>query len=148
MKVYLAARYSRREEMLGYAGELERLGHTVTARWVFGQAGAAHPDRISAHAYERAVSVEDVKDVEEADCTICFSEQPRSTNTRGGRHVEFGMAVAWGRRVILVGPRENVFHWLPEVEHYDDWAGLHAALKAEGAALKREGARRGARLPR
>ena len=34
---------------------------------------------------------------------------------RGGRHVEFGLAIAWGKPVYLVGERENVFHWLPQV---------------------------------
>jgi hypothetical protein len=43
---------------------------------------------------------------------------------RGGRHVEFGMAYAWGKRLIVVGPREHVFHALPLVEHYPDWAAL------------------------
>lgn len=41
--------------------------------------------------------------------------------SRGGRHVEFGMALALGKRVIVVGPRENVFHLLPEVEVHVNW---------------------------
>ena len=66
MKVYLAARFSRREEMRRHAEELLGLGHEVTAQWVVGRAEASHhPDRVSGHteAYEAIVSVEDLKDV-------------------------------------------------------------------------------------
>ena len=139
MKVYLAARFSRREEMRRYAGELAELGHEVTARWVVGPPQASHhPDQVSGHsqAYEERVSVEDLKDVADATCIVCFSEQPRSTNTRGGRHVEFGLAVAGEKRIILVGPRENVFHFLPQVENFTDWAGVRKMLKAERAAVR------------
>ena len=134
MKVYLAARYTRREEIYSYAEELVALGHEVTARWVYGRPDASHPDLVTGHtdAYEEKVSVEDLKDVAGADCIICFSEVPRATNTRGGRHVEFGMAVAWDKRIILVGPQENVFHYLPKVEVYPDWAALRAKLASEG----------------
>ena len=139
MNVYLAARFSRRKEMQAYADELIALGHGVTARWVTGPPQSSHhPDQVSGHslAYEERVSVEDLKDVADADCIICFSEQPRETNTRGGRHVEFGLAVAAEKRIILVGPRENVFHFLPVVENFADWAGLREQLSSERAAAR------------
>ncbi len=139
MKVYLAARFSRRKEMQGYADELIALGHRVTARWVVGPPQSSHhPDEVTGHslAYEERVSVEDLKDVADADCIICFSEQPRETNTRGGRHVEFGLAVAAHKRIILVGPRENVFYFLPVVENFPDWAALRAPLASERAAAR------------
>ena len=139
LNVYLAARFSRRDEMQAYADELAALGHGVTARWVVGPPQSSHhPDQVAGHslAYEERVSVEDLKDVSEADCIICFSEQPRETNTRGGRHVEFGLAVAADKRIILVGPRENVFHFLPVVENFPDWAALREALESELAAAR------------
>lgn len=36
MKIYLAARYGRREELAGYRKELEAEGHIVTSRWLRG----------------------------------------------------------------------------------------------------------------
>ncbi|MCH7655733.1 MAG: hypothetical protein IIC95_07085 [Chloroflexi bacterium] len=138
MNVYLAARFSRRKEMQAYADDLIALGHRVSARWVVGPPQSSHhPDQVSGHskAYEERVSVEDLKDVAEADCIICFSEQPRETNTRGGRHVEFGLAVAADKRIILVGPRENVFHFLPVVENFPDWAAVRVLLESERAAV-------------
>lgn len=56
-----------------------------------------------------------------ADCVISFTEAPRSSANRGGRHVEFGIALANGARVIVVGHRENIFHWLPQIEFFETW---------------------------
>ena len=47
-----------------------------------------------------------------ADAVIVFTEMPNSVLATGGSHVEFGLALAQGKRVIVVGPRENVFHYL------------------------------------
>jgi hypothetical protein len=122
MKVYLCSRYSRRDELLSVRGELQRLGHTVTSRWLDtewneteqeGQvySSAAPPE------YREQYAVTDVEDVLAADCLVAFTEQPRSGG-RGGRHVEYGIALATGKRLIVVGPRENLFHHHPSVEHF------------------------------
>ena len=37
MRIYLASRYSRREELCRYRSELEDQGHTVQARWLNGE---------------------------------------------------------------------------------------------------------------
>ena len=36
MLIYLAARYSRLEELQGYAVDLRAIGHRVEARWLLG----------------------------------------------------------------------------------------------------------------
>ena len=36
MRIYLAARYSRLEELTGYADDLRAIGHRVEARWLLG----------------------------------------------------------------------------------------------------------------
>ena len=41
MKLYLASRYDRREELATIAGVLEEQGHQVTSRWL---AGRGQPD--------------------------------------------------------------------------------------------------------
>ena len=52
---------------------------------------------------------------------VSFTESPRSVSSRGGRHVEFGLGLAWNKIVVVVGPRENVFHCLSDVYQFDDW---------------------------
>ena len=63
-------------------------------------------------------ATEDVIDIIKCDWMISLMEVPRS-NSRGGRHVEFGMALGLGKRLTIIGPRETVFHHLPRVEHFD-----------------------------
>lgn len=147
MKIYLAARYSRREELAAYRTELEALGHTVQARWLngehqlandgtpIGENGAAlvegtlrSGEQLSEHEQtERAAALrtkfvlDDWEDVNAAELVISFTEPPRSKANRGGRHVEYGIALANKARVIVVGHRENIFHWLPVVEFCATW---------------------------
>jgi hypothetical protein len=133
-KVYLAARYSRRPEMLRVAAELTRMGHELTSRWILGDHQIDDQGlSVEAKQAERErFAREDWEDLRAAEWVINFTEPPRSTNSRGGRHVEFGAALAWGKRCIVVGPRENVFHCLaPEVEWFMDWAVLAPDLKRQ-----------------
>lgn len=120
-KVYLSYRFQRREEMIGYATEIESLtdgsGETpfrIVSRWL------GIPSEVS----KIQAAILDQCDVANSDIVICFSEDlsagsfPLTDNT-GGRHVELGMALSLGKMVLLVGPRENVFHYLPEVQQFD-----------------------------
>ena len=65
-------------------------------------------------------------DVAAADAVVCFLEPGGGGN--GGRHVEFGMALAWGKRTIVVGEPEHLFHTLPSVRVYPTWADALDAL--------------------
>lgn len=137
MNIYLAARYGRREELAGYRKELEAEGFTVTSRWLDG----GHDLPLGAPLSEHAVRLaeEDRLDLIRADTLIGFTEAPGVTGrNRGGRHVEFGYALGRRMRVAIVGPRENVFHYLPEVEHFADWSLRHVIVwlaRAEGIHL-------------
>lgn len=117
MKIYLAAMFSRRKEMETYAQRFKNAGHEITARWVFG--GETDTTFNKDLTRERAAAI-DLEDVDAADCVISFTH-PRGTKTPGGgRHVEFGYALAKGKRLILIGERENVFHHVPSVEIFED----------------------------
>jgi nucleoside 2-deoxyribosyltransferase len=118
MKIYLAARYSRRDLMKELAAELRRMGHEVTSRWLETD-WVSRPDASSAAPpeYREKYAQIDMEDVQAADAVISFTEAP-GDGSRGGRHIEFGLAVAWGKRLIVVGYRENLFHHLPAVEFF------------------------------
>lgn len=165
MKIYLAARYSRREELCGYRNELLKLGHEVQARWLNGEhqinergvpignqgealvEGDAGGMSQAAQELRVKFAQDDWEDVNVAECVISFTEPPRSTANRGGRHVEYGIALARGVRVIVVGYRENIFHWLPQVEFYATWSDLlthakHLQVEArKGSKVRRSGNR-------
>lgn len=131
MKVYLAARYGRREELLGCKSDLEQLGFTVTSRWLDGDHQIVDDklcDPEHADTMGRQFAQVDIADLRDADICIFFSEIPRTSTSRGGRHVEFGFALALGHACRVIGPLENVFHCLSEVEVYDCWADYLATI--------------------
>lgn len=129
-RVYLAARYSRRAELATYAEELRASGHEVVSRWLDGSHEADELERDYASAGYTidalGFATEDVEDVLCADLVVSFTEPHGEGGGRGGRHVEFGLAL--GRRVfdrdpptlVLIGPRENVFHALAD-DVFEDW---------------------------
>lgn len=133
-KAYLAARYSRHDEMQGVRDVLAALHDIeVTSRWidchtdVVGDFTSSFTvDFLNANPEKCApLGQHDVDDLVAADTVISFT----STNGgKGGRHVEFGIAVALGKRLIVIGPREHVFHTLAEVQWFPDWPHFVMAL--------------------
>lgn len=123
MKIYLASRYSRREELCEYRSQLRAMGHVVTSRWLDGnhQVSDKGLSEQAAEADRTRFAVEDWEDLTAAEVCISFTEEPRTELTRGGRHVEFGGALAMGKLCIVIGHRENVFHCLPGVHYRSTW---------------------------
>lgn len=127
-KIYIAARYSRREELIPLARELQQAGAAVTCRWLFAEGGALVGEDFSPEGRGGTLAAIDFEDVQGADICLAFTENGDGPPGRGGRHTELGIALALGRRVILVGPREHVFHCLPQIEHFETWAAARDHL--------------------
>lgn len=127
MKIYLAARYNRRAEIDGYRREIEKLGHTVTSRWLNGSHDAGSLTEPTDPELLARFAREDLQDVNAADLVISFTEQ--GDTPRGGRHVEFGVAYSIGNKVWVVPYRENIFHYLPAVRRFDTFEQVLEALK-------------------
>lgn len=124
MKIYLCSRYSRRDEMRKYRDKLTKLGHTVVSTWL--ETNWPVEDHRSAAAppeYRETWAEKDLADVRSCDTIICFTEHER-TPTRGGRHVEFGVALALHKVLLLVGPKENLFYYHKNVTQFDSFEEL------------------------
>jgi hypothetical protein len=52
------------------------------------------------------------EDLIAAQTVIIFTEKPNTILATGGYNVEFGLALAQNKGVIVVGPPEKVFHYL------------------------------------
>ena len=117
MKLYLAAQYARRKELVNYAEQLRAAGHEITARWLTGQHEAADGDTSRWGDFAE----DDFADIEACDCLIAFTELATDAIPRGSRHVELGIALGLNKFVVVVGPRENVFCALARVLHYPTW---------------------------
>lgn len=117
IKVYLAARYTRRAEMEYFADLLKLLkvaDFDVVSRWVYGAEEVVGISR-------EEICALDLEDIDRADAVISFTEPRGSFTPSGGRHVEFGYGLALGKVMINIGEWENVFHHHPRVYHYDDF---------------------------
>lgn len=141
-RIYLAARFGRAHEMNSYANILRAWGFTVTSEWhVPGKPTQENFPKDSEEAIKRNLGIAnlDLKGILASTLFICFSEDMSNLPegaTRGGRHAEFGMAVGFEKDIMLVGPREHVFHYLQNVTYYPDieeWIGAmaHASLYEE-----------------
>jgi nucleoside 2-deoxyribosyltransferase len=125
MKVYLAARFARKDEMQGVRDVLEALGDTVVSRWI----DSDEPYDLTNATLDtepergRKYAEDDLEDMQAADAILYFSQGGPGN---GGRFVEWGYCYALGKRMIMVGPRENVFFTLPFIEWYPDWVHLLA----------------------
>lgn len=140
MRYYFAAMYARHAELTGHAEALEAVdGAQVVSRWhrevTPGLDNSFDSTFLAEHPAEAWKHAErDPEDLASADAIVSFT----GIGGRGGRHVEHGVALCfvtlWGPgrfRLIVVGPREHVFHCHPATEVYPDFA---AFLEHETAA--------------
>lgn len=134
MRVYLAAPYGAREEVLGLASDLYSRGMTCSSSWLAetheinpgteGAAPALSDAQVALHA------TDDLVDILSSQALVLFTAAYLGVEGGGGRHIETGYAMATGIPVIVVGEPENVFHrmGLPRVELVSDWASALGSL--------------------
>jgi hypothetical protein len=136
MNIYLAASWKLRSMMRVRRRELLALGHYVTSSWL-NQDGpeAVSPNDSNAADPEHAAgcATADTIDLMLADMVILDTSVDSTT---GGFHVELGLALAAEKMIILVGPRLNIFHYLPVVCHYDTWEEVTHYLGSLNATVQ------------
>ena len=119
MRVYLAAKFSEQALMREWRKLLMRNGHTVTSRWL----EYNEVDLKSETGKEEATV--DLMDINSCDVMISKTLNRGELFTGGGRHVEFGFALAQDKLLINVGGRENVFHsFAKQVSTIEEAIGL------------------------
>ncbi|HET8894684.1 MAG TPA: hypothetical protein VFM96_11370 [Gaiellaceae bacterium] len=129
-RIYLAARFARQAELRAAADELEEAGAKVVARWLYSPRALAEQE-LGSDLRGSEMAAMDLADIQSADVCIAFTETAGSPTGRGGRHTELGIALALGLRIIVVGPREHVFHCLPSIEHYETWSDVQHRLLSQ-----------------
>jgi nucleoside 2-deoxyribosyltransferase len=121
MNVYLAGRFHKRHVLHELGKFLEEHGHRVVSRWTLPNTDHVNPAGLSEQAADKErhrFAVEDIADIRHCDWMVSLMDEPRSKG-RGGRHVEFGYALALYKKLTIIGPRETVFHHLAQVEHFE-----------------------------
>lgn len=130
---YLTARYGRRSELCGYRRDLAARGHAVIARWLDTSDDLTALDQDGHLPFDvaEACAHQDREDLWEADIVVAFTEGPLVPGaSRGGRHVELGIALGMRQgdenalpRIVRVGPLENIFCALADAA-YLHWDAL------------------------
>ena len=121
-KWYFAGQFSRLVEIASYATRARIANLEVTSHWLDQDLGLGYAGGSSEAG--RSFAERDLVDIAAADGFLFFAEDPLAGIPRGGRHVEFGVALATGKTVEVIGSRENIFHLLPGIAHYhtfDAW---------------------------
>jgi len=117
-RVYIAAPYPIRDVAIALMRRLEVSGCEVTSTWL------KAPDKLS-DEFARV----DLADVARADVLIALNPDGWQERGTGGRHVEFGYALALGKPILLIGQRANIFHHLSTVKAVEDWEDLAKHVK-------------------
>lgn len=127
LKIYIASRWDDRDDALMIKKFIEERGLICTSTWL-----TPH-DEQSMDALKKAViekprqrAIKDFEDIDASDVYLVYSPTKSHRNGTGGKHVEMGYAMAKGKTCVLVGVRENIFHYHPAVRVVD---GVEAFLK-------------------
>jgi hypothetical protein len=135
IKIYIAAAWSRRDEMAQIAEELKamNIGLEITSRWL--HEPTIHGSKIKrGDGFRRRRAMEDVVDVRKANVLIRFSDDlsgkfvPAKLAT-GSRMFEMGLAYERGMKVIVVGGFQPIFDYLPGIVHLRHLDELKAYLR-------------------
>jgi nucleoside 2-deoxyribosyltransferase len=119
MRVYLAARYSRKDEISKLVPLFGAHGISVCSRWLHETSSPGAELTDLSPEFCRETAEVDLEDIEMCDTLVFFAEDPLVGTPRGGRHVEMGFALGIGKRIAVVGNPENIFHFMPGVTVYE-----------------------------
>lgn len=120
MRVYLAGPFSWKKAVKDYARELHAIGIEVTSSWLDEEAAPDSTLDQFPDDHNKKIANVDVADIDRADVVAVFTINPLGPpKPRGGRHWETGYAQGRGKEVIIIGPKENIFHYLDNVRQFN-----------------------------
>lgn len=122
MRIYVASNWASQVRMQGIKFKLEEMGHEVCSGWLEEDNAQAMstltPKKMKLYSHR------DLGEIMTADLLIIDTGEESNT---GGREVEYGVALALGKLVWVVGPVRNIFHSVPR-HQFNDWGLVFAHL--------------------
>ena len=128
-KIYLASRYSDKAQIQKYADDLKFAGFECTSNWLKephqpdSMLSVLTPDLKIEYARQ------DVSDVLRSNVFVVFTAEEDTPIIRGGHIFETGLAYAAKIPILVVGPRQCLFHWLPDIQICPTWEYAPEHLK-------------------
>jgi len=109
-RVYIAAPFPLKHMAITLRFGLKSVGIVCSSRWL----------DLPTDEWSESAALADLSDVESSSMLIAINPKDWAIKGTGGRHVEFGYAVARDRPIVLIGERTNVFHHLPNIQVVPD----------------------------
>lgn len=117
MKIYIAASYTRIIEAKALGLALKEKGFEILSLWHIEGGSAVDSDYLSG-----SKAIRDQYAIESCDL---FVELVGDSGSKGGRHCELGMALAWNKKIILIGGLDNCIFtnlpWLPRMKTTEEF---------------------------
>jgi hypothetical protein len=120
LSVYLSAAYSEKNRVKQFALRLHNFGIKVTSTWMD---ESYEPDvKMSdvPESFLKETACNDCSEMDEAEIMVLFSVPCTTLTVRGGKHFETGYMVHSGKEVYVIGPKENIFHHLSNMTHFEN----------------------------
>jgi nucleoside 2-deoxyribosyltransferase len=129
LKVYLASQYGCKEQTRKCANDLRDVGIDCTSVWL-NEPHDPTSRLVSLHENLKVQYAEqDIADILRADIFVVFSVTEDTSIVRGGMVFETGFAYGQGKPVIVCGPKQCIFHFLPDIQQVETWTEALAILK-------------------
>lgn len=118
MNIYLCAQFKEQPLMREWRRLLHNAGHTVTSRWLdVDECTETQRAELSANI--------DLDDIDISTVVISHTLNRGDLFTGGGRHIEYGYALAKNKILVNIGGVESVFHskavYFKSIEEYIQW---------------------------
>jgi len=113
--IYLASRFGNRVLLREWRDELQKLGHTITSRWID---VPVRPEGKELETFWEHWALKDLDDMDKADTMIlCTIGCEGDDQPRGGMRFEEGYMYAQHKKIIVVGPRIIVFDQIQNIQY-------------------------------
>ena len=109
MNIYIAAHNQAEAKLVAVVLTIH--GHVITSRWLD---KPFRPTRSYFFREREGIAQMDFDDVVACDALVLLCP-PGRRRSPGGKFVEAGIALGLGRRVYVMGPRENMLLWHPRI---------------------------------
>ena len=98
---------------------LQPCGWKIISTWHEVESGSTFkPTKEFTHAERQAIAKRDLDEVEECDALFLVAGDEKYS---GGKFVEVGYALGLGKKVFVIGRRENMLMWSEQVIGFDSF---------------------------